>query len=95
VLAENRYEDFLDPVLWRLTVLRNQIAHGCVTYGSRSKGFPGVLDGLGVLRSVVPAFERLTTTWGLKLNDDPELQWEPLPYPRLESVRHPALGRLS
>jgi len=89
-LDENRYEDFLRPVLKRLTVLRNQVAHGCVTYGPSSRGFEGLEDGLKVLRALVPAFHSLAEKRGAQLHGD--LRWDPLPYPRLESGRHRQIG---
>src|SRR5262249_9606485 len=91
VLGQARYEDFLRPVLRRLAVLRNQIVHGCVTYGRSSKGLEGLLTGLTILRSVVPALHHLAKTRAATLTDS-ELRWEPLPYPRLESRRHPHVG---
>ena len=63
-LGEGRYEDFLRPLLRRLTVLRNQVVHGCVTYGQSSRGFEGLMDGLVILRALAPAFQRLVEERG-------------------------------
>ena len=90
-LIEHQYEAFLRPVLRRLAVLRNQIVHGSVTYGERSKGTEGLLAGLAILRVVVPSFHHLAIKHGSSLVAT-DLGWEPLPYPRLESRRHPLLG---
>jgi len=90
-LKARRFEDVLRVVLQRITVLRNQVVHGCVTYGPNSKGIDGLRDGVVVLRALVPAFHRLVAEQGPRL-EGAGLHWEPLPYPRLESMRHPTVG---
>jgi hypothetical protein len=92
-LKARRFEDVLRVVLRRITVLRNQVVHGCVTYGPSSKGIDGLKDGVVVLRALAPAFHRLVVEQGSRL-EDLDLRWEPLPYPRLESRRHPTVGVL-
>jgi hypothetical protein len=93
-LGEGRYEEFLRPLLWRLTVLRNQVVHGCVSYGQSSRGFEGLMDGLVIMRALVPAFHRLAKERGSELQTG-DLRWDPVPYPRIESKRHPRLGMVS
>ena len=87
-LRTERYERFLKLVLVRVIVLRNQIIHGCVTYGSGSKGWTSLEAGLGVLRSIVPAFYALMQQHGGLC------VWDSLPYPRLGSDRHPKVDNL-
>ncbi len=72
----------LDLLLHRLTVLRNRVMHGCVTYGAASKGLPSVVVGLAVIRVLVPAFHRLMRQYGH------HVVWDPIPYPRLGSPGH-------
>ena len=86
-LDKGQYEDFLDLVLRRLTVLRSQVIHGCATYGPPSKGFESVKAGVAVLKELVPVFHTLMTTYGHHVD------WPPIPYPRTGSERHPALDQ--
>jgi hypothetical protein len=67
----------LRAVLQRLTVLRNRVLHGCVTYGNSSKGLPSVLKGGHVARALVPSLYALMLTHGLRV------KWDPIPYPRV------------
>lgn len=67
----------LQLVLLRLNVLRNRVMHGCVRYGSTSKGLPSIEKALPVIRSLVPAFVELMTAYGH------HLKWDPIPYPRV------------
>ena len=83
-----RYEGFVKLVLARVIVLRNQVLHGCVTYGVDSKGWNSLEAGLEVLRSIVPAFYALMQQHGALC------VWDSLPYPRLGSDRHPKLDSL-
>ncbi len=83
-----RYEGYLKLVLARVIVLRNQVLHGCVTYGANSKGWTSLEAGLAVLRSLVPAFYALMEQHG------GVCVWDSLPYPRLGSHRHPKLDSL-
>lgn len=85
---DERHERFLKTVLERLIVLRNQVMHGCVTYGPDSKGWPSLEAGLSILRSVVPAFRELMERHG------DLCVWDSIPYPRLGSDRHPKRGEL-
>ncbi|RMH33377.1 MAG: hypothetical protein D6690_12305 [Nitrospirae bacterium] len=86
-LTAGRYEEFLELLLQRLTVLRNQVFHGCATYGPKSKGIESLENGLAVLRVLVPAFHELMSRYGQHLD------WPPIPYPRVGSERHPAEDR--
>jgi hypothetical protein len=86
-LEKGQCREFLDLVLRRLTVLRNQVIHGCVTYGSKSKGIESLETGLAVLKELVPAFHTLMSRYGN------EVEWPPIPYPRTGSERHPAEDR--
>jgi len=67
----------LRVILQRLTVLRNRVMHGCVSYGSISKGLPSVSKGARVASALVPAVHRLMTTHG------ESVKWDPIPYPRV------------
>jgi hypothetical protein len=67
----------LRTILHRLTVLRNRVMHGCVTYGSVSKGLPSVVKGARVARDLVPALYELMAMHG------PVVKWDPIPYPRV------------
>ncbi len=67
----------LRTILRRLTVLRNRVTHGCVTYGAVSKGLPSVVKGARVARSVVPVLYELMATRGSIV------KWDPIPYPRV------------
>lgn len=67
----------LRAVLRRLTVLRNRVMHGCVTYGAVSKGLPSVIKGARVARVVVPALHTLMAAHGHVV------KWDPIPYPRV------------
>jgi len=67
----------LRAVLRRLTVLRNRVMHGCVTYGEVSKGLPSVVKGAHTARALVPALYELMATHG------PGVKWDPIPYPRV------------
>ena len=87
-LTKGRYDQYLDLVLRRLGVLRNQIIHGCVTYGSSSKGLPSLEAGLAVLRKIVPAFYELMEKYGH------HVQWPVIPYPRVGSEAHPTVDEL-
>jgi hypothetical protein len=68
----------LQLVLNRLTVLRNRVMHGCVTYGSASKGLPSINKALPVIRAIVPALIHLMATYGHLV------KWDPIPYPRVD-----------
>jgi len=86
-LDKGQYEEFLDLVLRRLTVLRSQVIHGCATYGPQSKGIESLEDGLAVLKELVPAFHTLMAKYGSHMD------WPPIPYPRTGSERHPAVDQ--
>ena len=84
-LIKGCYDLQLDFVLNRLNVLRNQVFHGCVTYGQRSKGLPSLVDGLAVIRELVPAFYALMDKYG------EQVHWPAIPYPRVGSSAHPTV----
>jgi hypothetical protein len=77
------YAEFLGVLFRRISVLRNQIMHGCATYGPRSYGRASLEKALRVLKLLVPAFFRLMRQYGH------ELPWDPIPYPRLGSHQPP------
>jgi len=82
-LADGDYREFLSLVFHRVSVLRNQVMHGCATYGARSYGRASLTKGLRVLRVLIPAFYHLARRYGH------DLTWDPIPYPRLGSQQHP------
>ena len=82
-LAIGSYDLFLDITFRRISVLRNQIMHGCATYGPRSYGQASLTKGLRFLKVMVPAFYELVKRYGH------EMKWEPVPYPRSGSQQHP------
>ena len=82
-LDKGQHEEFIKLVLQRLTVLRNQVMHGCATYGPQSRGIKSLEAGLAVLKELVPAFHTLMTEYGSHVD------WPPIPYPRTGSERHP------
>ncbi len=88
MLYKGNYDTFLDLMLRRLAVLRNQIFHGCATYGAASKGLPSLEIGLSVLQTLVPAFCKLMDRHG------PEVAWPQIPYPRVGSAAHPEIDRV-
>jgi hypothetical protein len=87
-LSKGRYDEYVDFVLSRLGVLRNQIVHGCVTYGPSSKGLPSLEAGLAVLKEIVPVFYDLMDKYGHHVS------WPAIPYPRVGSEAHPIIDEL-
>ena len=87
-LNHGKWEDLLELVLRRLNVLRNQVVHGCVTYGPSSKGFPSLEAGLAVLQKLVPALYQLMDKHGH------HLEWPSIPYPRVGSESHRAVDEV-
>jgi len=85
----HRYERLLTVLIQRLAVLRNQVVHGCVTYGPESKGWESLEAGLEVLRTLVPAFHKLMKQYGHLC------AWDSVPYPRLGSDRHLRRGEIT
>jgi len=85
---KGRYGLELDLVLRRLGVLRNQVIHGCVTYGASSKGLPSLEVGLSVLQQIVPVFYRLMDVYGHHVS------WPAIPYPRVGSDAHRTVDEL-
>jgi len=70
-------EQAVAQALRRLTVLRNRVMHGCVTYGETSKGPPSIVKGTRVAAVLVPAFIELVAAYGS------QIRWQPIPYPRV------------
>lgn len=89
MLYKDNYDFYLDLILRRLAVLRNQIFHGCATFGPTSKGLPSLEIGLSVLQTLVPAFYDLMDRYGH------EVAWPPIPYPRVGSKAHPAIDKIT
>ena len=77
------YHPFLTSSLERLKVLRNQIMHGSVTYGSKSKGWKSLQTGVLLIARLVPALVELVSKYGDRL------PWDPAPYPRFGYPGHP------
>lgn len=76
-VAAADYIPVLRLLLYRLTVLRNRVMHGCVTHGPQSKGLPSIAKGARVLRVIVPAFLQLMVAHGHRV------RWDAIPYPRV------------
>ena len=74
---------FLELVFDRLRVLRNQIMHGCASYGPQSKGYKSLLFGVRFLEIMMPAFLMLAEKYGESVT------WEKAPYPRKGHIEHP------
>lgn len=86
LMRKGQWRPFLDVLLQHLTVLRNQVMHGCVTYGPKSKGMDSIEAGTKVMKEIVPAFLELMRRYGQ------HGKWDVIPYPRLGSARHPQVG---
>lgn len=82
-LVEGDYRTFLSLSLNRIVILRNQIMHGCSTYGTKTHGRSSLVRGVKFLKVLVPAFHSLALAYGHTV------KWEPVPYPRLGSQEHP------
>lgn len=82
-LDEGSCREFLSLVFRRIAVLRNQVMHGCATYGPRSQGRASLEKGLRVLRLLVPACYQLVFRHGHRV------KWDPVPYPRTGSPAAP------
>ena len=77
-----KFKVFFDHAFEHLLVLRNQIMHGSASHGPESEGKNSLLPGLAVMRSLVPAFYRLTKEFGHTET------WGEVPYPRFSSDLH-------
>lgn len=75
---------FLELCFSRLKVLRNQILHGCATYGPKSMGHKSLTFGMRFLEVMIPALFHLTERYGSYINS-----WESPPYPRKGHPAHP------
>lgn len=78
-LVEGDYRTFLSLSLNRIVILRNQITHGCSTYGAKTHGRSSLMRGVKFLKILVPAIHQLAFTYGHTV------KWDPVPYPRLGS----------
>lgn len=67
----------METVLYRLTVLRNRVMHGCVTFGPASKGLISIRKGVNVTKVLLPALLELMAKYGHFV------RWDPIPYPRV------------
>jgi len=76
------FKPLLHLIFDRIWVLRNQILHGCATFGPKSLGWESVERANPVLRAMIPAFRNLMEKY-------PDVvQWPPIPYPRYGSDQH-------
>jgi hypothetical protein len=82
-LSQEEYTDLLHSIFSRIVVLRNQIVHGCTTFGPVSLGWKSVTTANPVLRALVPAFHSLMARY------PDSVDWPPIPYPRRGSAQHP------
>jgi hypothetical protein len=82
-LNQQDYKDLLHSIFSRVVVLRNQILHGCATFGRTSLGWKSVETTNPVLRTLIPAFHLLMTQY------PGSIVCPPIPYPRLGSAQHP------
>ncbi len=78
-LLDGDYRTFLSLAFNRIVVLRNQITHGCATYGSKSLGRSSLLRGVRFLKIMVPTLHQLISQYGWTV------KWDPVPYPRFGS----------
>jgi hypothetical protein len=76
-LIAGDFIEVLRIVVYRLTVLRNRVMHGCVTHGPSRKGFHPSWGGARVLKIIAPALLQLMIDHGHRA------RWEPIPYPRV------------
>jgi hypothetical protein len=81
-LAAGDPGEFLLLTFRRVSVLRNQIMHGCATYGPGSAGRPSVAIAVRVMNVMIPAFHSMIRNYGS------HVEWDPIPYPRLGSAQH-------
>jgi hypothetical protein len=82
-VAAGEYADFLFLTFKRISVLRNQVMHGCATYGPATAGRSSLAIAVRLMKALVPAFQILIRSHGQ------HVPWEPVPYPRLGSAQHP------
>ena len=82
-LSQQEYKDLLHSIFSRIVVLRNQIIHGCATFGQVSLGWTSVMTANPVLRALIPAFYLLMEQY------PDSVDWPPVPYPRRGSAQHP------
>jgi len=82
-LSRLDHRNLLHTIFSRIVVLRNQVFHGCATFGRSSLGWRSIETANPVLRALVPTFHSLMT-------QHPEFViWPPIPYPRRGSEQHP------
>lgn len=81
-LQDNQADKFLEGLLTRIYVLRNQVFHGCST-NSRGTNRGSLLPSIKILMVIVPRF------WSIMMRDRDHKKWGKLPYPRAWSPGHP------
>jgi len=75
-------ETYIGILFWRLSVLRNQIFHGCST-DRRSLNKTSLMPALDILEALVPQFLETLRLHGKNYD------WPKIPYPRKGSPQHP------
>lgn len=80
--GKKKIETYLEILLKRLRVLRNQIFHGCST-DRRSVNKTSLVPSLEILETLIPQFLETMKRHG-KHHD-----WPKIPYPRKDSPQHP------
>lgn len=81
-LHDNQADKFLEGLLTRIYVLRNQVFHGCST-NNRGTNRGSLLPSIKILMVIVPRF------WSIMMRDRDHKKWGKLPYPRAWSPGHP------
>ena len=82
-VSAGAYGDFLLVCFKRISVLRNQVMHGCATYGPATAGRSSLAVAVRFTKVLIPAFLALVRNHGR------HVQWEAVPYPRVGSAEHP------
>jgi hypothetical protein len=79
--AAGQYGDLLSVTFRRISVLRNQILHGCATYGTATAGRSSLAVAVRLMKVWIPAFHLVVR------NQGHHVPWDPVPYPRLGSAQ--------
>lgn len=82
-LSQLDHKNLLHSIFSRVVLLRNQIFHGCATFGRASLGWKSVEMANPVLKLLVPAFCTLMAEY------PDSVSWPPIPYPRRGTEQHP------
>ena len=80
--ARGNKETYLRILFWRLSMLRNQIFHGCST-DRRSLNKTSLMPAVDILETLVPQFLETMKRHGKRYD------WPKIPYPRNDSPQHP------